>query len=393
MLGLYEDGIRQGLGTREIIDCRLNAAAKLHQTLALANQFAEAEAVARQLAVLHEPLARTVLGHRVNLAWDHVMIACDLASQKRDADADAEFDEGMSRLARLRLDLPLDPMIRLAEIQAGFNAAQCARNSGRLPRAEQFYRMVATLAAAADEKFPGLGELGEMHLRCLEGVVEAIELARPEEALVVHRRKVELNARLIDRNPQHDHYSREYVHGAVHSYQLCKGLGRPAEAEAEIERAVAIGERLVAASPALFDPTGSLLDILPCQAEQLEATGRPRQAIAQLDRMIALCEPWNKQSPLPMPPSPTNPAPAHRCAATLLAKLGEHREAARRLSLVLEISQLNDRGQVQLDLARELLACQDHPRARAAAEQAALDPAVAAEAARFLATLDQRPAD
>ena len=382
----YEAVLRLGPIDPVVVNERSAEMQKLHTILERMNDPVAGEAVARKLIAALEPRARESPAHRRDLAAYSILLAGDLAKQRRFKEAEVYYLSSLAGLEKLRQENPRDPSILSRELNAYFASALRAMTAGWRDIAEARYRKMSALAEAALGTFPGDPGFTRQRILGLGGIVSLLQEDRPAEALEIHRRKVALARDLVARFPENLPYHNDVLFGAYQTFLLCSSLGRPGDAEADLKLAVEDGTRLVEAEPAVFDRARSLTAVLMASAALFEATDRPRQAIEYYDRMVATFSPWTKLSGRSVEVLPFM-IHANRNSARLLAKLGDHAGAAHRLAALLDFCESKDRPGICLELAKERLAAGDHPGARAAAEQASASPDTAAAGAELLATL------
>ena len=90
--------------------------------------------------------------------------------------------------------------------------------------------------------------------------------------------------------------------GAALQILRCQSaLGRPADAEAEIDEADALATRAVEEEPAVKQRTAILVDTLRAKAALCEATGRPAAVLAVQRRLLDAVLPWSRDSAVPEP--------------------------------------------------------------------------------------------
>ena len=351
----YDEMIRRGLAGPDVLAARLKATVLLHQTLERTRQDAAAEAVARRLIRDREPLSRKDKFQERAFALDHIRLGDDLARLGREAESRSSFSEGIARLGRLAAESPRDVPVLEGMMRALYIAGIRSKDRAR---ADTYFRRLVACADAglivspAEPKFLRYLGLG------LSEVVRTLMADRPEEALAFQRRQTDVARKLAAGSPRDRVLRADLVTCAIQYAELCDRLGRPADAEVEIERAVEEGARMSREEPAVLDWAYVLAYGLETHAKILESTGRPIRAVEQLDRIEATLDPWRK-----MKDRPAGVIPrifyARSHSGVILSRLGRNPEAAARLKHSLELASARHRPATELRLAAELLVCRD----------------------------------
>ncbi len=363
----YDEAIRRGLGGPTFVDARLKALVLLHQLLGRAKQPAAGEAVARRLIELREPLSRKSFDSRHKFALDHIRLGDDLAMQGRHPEAEASFREGIDRLESLSVEKPDDQAILEAEIRAlYFYATRTESTATSQARLQQMLR----LADSATIRFPNNVKLFRYQTLGLYQVVKALQADRPEEALKVHRRRMEQARKLIKLTPGDPNSLEDIIFGAAQAYGLCVRLGRPLEAEPELREAVKEGRRLVEAEPAVYERTRALTEAVEAYAELCDATGRPRDSLEHFESLAATLTPWAGLQNRSAEVVPII-LKARSRAAVFLAKQDDWKGVDRQVDLALALCSGETRTQFLAQLAEMHRAAGDLPGAKAALERAA----------------------
>ena len=366
----YDESIRRGLATAEVIEARLHAMVLLHQTLTRMKRFVEAEVLARLLIQTRASFARKSIIHSRKLARDYIRLGEDLAGQGRDDEATVSFREAITRLESLKKGAPGDTDILEAEMRAYFLSA--ARSKHRAS-SEAYYRKLISLGKHALLISPNNAKFSRYLNDGLYELISVIQMDRPQEAMTILDERIKLTTGLVALHPEDNTLRSDLILAAAQAYEIRSRMGRPGDAESALKRAIEDAECILAAEPAIFDRARIVVIALVASADLFETTGRPRKAIEQWNRIVKILEPWRKMKERS---SDVNHylLQAHRRAAAISSMLGDHREAARRLVLAFGlISKLEENAWVRLLLARELLASGDCQGAKAAFLRAASD--------------------
>ena len=159
---------------------------------------------------------------------------------------------------------------------------------------------VGLYARAADLAEEGLGTFDEAHeslgasaLIGLSGMAD-IDLARgrPAAALDAVERRSVLARHLAAEIPDSELISSEPMATARQAYLCLAALGRPGDAREDLEAAIGLATRAVAAEPALVSRARVLGWVLEALAEVEVAEHHPEAAIALYGRIVEVLGPW-----------------------------------------------------------------------------------------------------
>ena len=354
----YDEALRRWSGDRVLGDERLLEMAKLYRILVLMNQPVAAEMLARKLIEALEPLASESPGHRLELPYNFIRLANCLTDQGRFDEAEVSIRTGLSGLEKLRLANPRDLPTLNRELMAYFSSALAAFNAGRKDVAEARYHKLFELAEAALASFPGEPALCRQRIQALGGIVGLIWKERPAEALEIQHRRMELARNLLGRFPENVQYQNDVLFGEARTYDLCASLNRPRRRGARPGTRHREGNSTGRGRAGGLRPSPCPGRRDQCPGRLFEATNRPRQAVEQYDRIAASFAPWTK---LPGRSGEVVPVliRANRRSAQLLSRLGDHAEAAKRLSAILDLCEPKDRPAIEQEIVRERLAVGD----------------------------------
>ncbi len=382
-ISAFEQASGPGVDAEKMETDRLNIMTFLHGCQSRTGRLAQAEATSRKLILGHQARAGRSLVDRCNLAWDLGMLGIDLALQGRTEDAEAAFADSLARWEVQRLAQPTESWIRLGELSSYKNWAIIPFVAGRMDEAEARYRKMEALADAAAAAHPGDPQILGLRIVALDGIIDTIDQARPEEAFEINRKQIELARLQAARTPDDPKMQANLIHAAFHTYRIRASQGRPGEAEADLLEAIDRGNRLVENAPAVFEWARDLVAVLGCHAALLETTGRAREALGPLDRIVAVFEPWAK---LEGRSDEVIAAiiDAHRRAGRQWLNLGDGAEAGRRLTKARALASPGARLRLDFAVALERQAAGDLSGARVAARRGVTD------AASFLADLAAR---
>ncbi|MFM7250683.1 MAG: protein kinase domain-containing protein [Planctomycetaceae bacterium] len=229
-------------------------------------------------------LARHLPGALANLAM----------VQARQGDADAatgSFRRAVAACDALLAAGPDAELLRLA-LPVLFNAASAPRASAEERSAIQ--EKVVALAEEGLARYDTQREaFASMALMGLATLAD-IDLAegRPGAALEKVRRRAALAAGLVAEFPDAEAITSTTCLVANQASRCLRALGRPGEAEEELDAAIASAERALAAEPAVVSRARSVAWLLDARAELDESLGRPEAAIATYRRLLDRLRPW-----------------------------------------------------------------------------------------------------
>jgi tetratricopeptide (TPR) repeat protein len=262
-------------------------------TLARSGRIDEALAAAREALARWEDRASAAPEARRLLA-----VACDdLANVETSAGLHGESRDHRRRAVELAdAMLAADPgdgdLLRLS-LPILYNAAISPSTDDRAER-RKFVEKLLARAGEGLERFPeGREEMGRGVLLALTMLAQFdLEQGRPEVALGLVRRRAEAARALAAEMPDVHHFRGEVVAAACQSFACHAVLGRPEDAAADLDEAVAMAAAAVAEEPAVAERTRVLLDVLFVRAGVGVAAGRTEAAIADLRRVLEAVTPW-----------------------------------------------------------------------------------------------------
>jgi len=196
--------------------------------------------------------------------------------------ADALLAENPDDGDLLRLSLPIL-----------YNAAICPSTEDRAQR-RAFVETLLTRAGDGLGRFEqGREDMGRGVLLALTMLAQfELEEGRPDAALgFVHRRAAAART-LAAELPEVRSFHGEVVGAACQAFACHAALGKPEDAAADLDEAVAMAAAAVAAEPAVAEWTRVLLDVLFVRAGVSVATGRTEAASADLRRVLDAVAPW-----------------------------------------------------------------------------------------------------
>ena len=221
----------------------------------------------------------------------------------RHAEARAHLEQAVAMFDRLVAASPEDADLSLLSLNILHNAAITPPFVADPPARRALLTTLVERAGAGLERFPAqrehfgrgllLGLAMQAHVNFEEG--------RPGESLEKARRRAALARRLAAETPQRRRFEEEVIGAALQILRCQSALGRPADAEAEIDEADALATRAVEEEPAVKQRTAILVDTLRAKAALCEATGRPAAVLAVQRRLLDAVLPWSKDSAVPEP--------------------------------------------------------------------------------------------
>ncbi|MFM7250467.1 MAG: protein kinase domain-containing protein [Planctomycetaceae bacterium] len=288
------DGLEARGGTSPAGDRERAEAMRLEiATLARNGRVEEALAAARGAVGRWEGRALADFSARrlLALAWGdlaNVETSAGLQGESRDHRrraielADALLAEDPDDGDLLRLSLPIF-----------YNAAISPSSDDGLERSEFVEKLLARAGDGLDRFQDGREEMGRGVLLALTMLAQLeLEQGRPEAALEVVRRRAAAARTLAAEMPAVHHFRDEVV-GAACQIATCQAaLGRPEDAAADLDEAVAMSAAAVVDEPAVAERTRVLLDVLFVRARMFLVAGRSEAAIADLRRVLDAVAPW-----------------------------------------------------------------------------------------------------
>jgi len=332
----YDEIVRRGSDGQKWSVERIFAMSRVGLLSLRMNRPIEAEAMFRRVIAEGDRLTTTDPSLLSELTIEGDYLATALWDQGRHEEAFREFLETLDRFEKLRLENPESDVVPEAELVALGNLSLLYSKANRPIEAEKQSRKKLALAEDALKRFPGREYFLRAQTLALDAIVTIIMNDRPEEALTLNRRFVNLTRELADRFPKDTKHRDALVQAAQQTYSIDKLLGRPLEAEADLIEAIEEGHRNVRAEPAVYDRVRVLISAKSAQAELLEHSARPEQAIEQLDQIVELLRPWAglKDRSTEVANGLFNAA---HDSARLRCSRGEHAGAARRLESTLDL--------------------------------------------------------
>jgi tetratricopeptide (TPR) repeat protein len=195
---------------------------------------------------------------------------------------------------------PQDPWVQISYGSTFFNLGVTYRSLSRNSQAFAAFRAGLDIMDKLVAEYPAIVEYRRFHARCLNGCGGAAhELGRPDEALAYFDRARSEWQFVVDSNPDRASEPVELATTYNRIGYVFFGTGKTAEALREFESARAILQRTVDRFPPKVLPRtrSELSNILINIAEVQRRQGRPAEARAACDRAIAIREAVVKEFP------------------------------------------------------------------------------------------------
>ena len=320
----------------------------LHNSLMRMNRFDEAEPVVRYMVKLYRDLARQEPAQRIYEASSLVKLGATLDGQKRFQESKRPMSQALQILDEVRQDFAGNEQFWLIQLQSLFNAALSSRDAGRYDECEARLGTMLELSEIPTQRFPE-NAMTFVRLQAL-ALTCRIELCLEQHRLIdadsSARRLMQLSRPLLQVRPQ-DAQSRDSFYNAIGTYyEVCKALGKPQEAEADLLVAVQLATEGQKAEPAIYDRSRALLFLLEQNADLYQRTDRLAEALIETERLLECARPW-----VPIEGYAAevrgNIRDALQRQIAIYSGLGNHAEATRLLEQLLAESEPGDQPRVQ----------------------------------------------
>lgn len=209
-------------------------------------------------------------------------------------EARAHQEQAVAMFDRLVAASPDDADLALLSLNILHNAAINPAFVADPPARRVLLTTLVERAGTGLERFPTQREhfgRGLLLGLALQAHVD-FEEGRPGEALDKARRRAAVARRLAGESSMRQRFEEDVIGAALQILRCQCALGRPADAEAEIDEADALAMRAVADEPAVRQRTGILVDTLRAKAALYQATRRTAEMLAVKRRLLDAILPW-----------------------------------------------------------------------------------------------------
>ena len=309
------------------------------------------ELTQRQIGLLRSLPDAASLKRRNDLATTLVQLAFNLAQLQRKGESFVALAEGLEMFRQLCIEAPEDATICRNQLGCMHNAGGTYAMLGDAQKSEAQIRGLIVGADKALELFPQEREhISGLLLMGLASLAD-LELARnqPGAAEPLVQRRMEVARAVSPLFPASSELRREVSVSVTQWARVCVALDRPEAAAAELAQAVEWAAADVTAKPAVYSHVRILVQVLFCQDDLLRRLGESRKAVEAVDRQISALTPWMKSDQRSREVI-AEVVEAYRYAAAMMASLGDHADAARRLQLAAELAADVDRPALLAEL-------------------------------------------
>ena len=291
----YNQALELFPGDDDLLKAKGAALSAFHHSLLRMNRAAEAEPVARQLVELQQKLPGNDPFQRILEAKALIRLGATLDELKRYDESREPMAQALQILEQNRARFSNDQQFWLIQCQSLVNTALSSSSAGRPDEFEARFRVLLGLVGQPIEKFPekkaqfveiqniALTALGEFYLK-QNRLADAEKLARQ---LLQSCRDA------FRAEPQNPMYREMLGDACGNFYHVCKALGKPQEAEADLIEAVKRADDAQKAEPAIFDRSRALIFLLEKMADLYQQTGRLTEAQAMNERVLEYARPWS----------------------------------------------------------------------------------------------------
>ena len=290
----YDEALKLVPGDLELLRDKGTALVAFHNSLLSTNQAEEAEPVVRRMVELYQKLAAREPFQQINEAKALIKLGVTLDLLNRYEESQEPMAQALKILEQNRLRFTNSEQFWLIQCQSLLNAALSSSNAGRTEEFEARLRTLLKLVGQPIEKFPDkiaqFIEIQSISLTALSGFY--VKQNRLLEAEGVVGQLMQVCRDAYRAQPQ-NHVMRESLGDACGNYyQVCKALGKPREAEADLFAALNRADEAQKAEPAIFDRSRALIYLLEQMADLYQQTDRLTEALAMNERLLECARPW-----------------------------------------------------------------------------------------------------
>lgn len=265
-------------------------------------------AVPRIMRLLDDPAARDArtATDRCVVAMAKLNLALATAARRRTPDdrggdaAERDVEECLRAFDAIAAQAPLEPAVERMRICALMSVAD-ATSSTSGKRALERLRLATTIARRSEQRF---AEPGDQDLFSRQYVVALAKQCDVTQAMGDHEASLALARTLVadvrGRSDPDDtadlFYRGEFIEAAIREANALVSVGRAAESEAVLEKAIELATRSAEEQPAVFTHAGRLAKVLQSRAISLLALDRKAEAAATLTRIVDAMRPWQASS-------------------------------------------------------------------------------------------------
>jgi tetratricopeptide (TPR) repeat protein len=313
-----------------------------------------------------------------------------VARQGRNTEAHVLIAKGLEELVALQAEVPDDPNVRLARVQALYDASEAA---GSDAEAKDLLTLSVAVAAESGAAFPGRrDEFARGRVWSLAALADReLREGNPYASLEIAQRLQALAEEGMAKGVATDLFYRgEYIEAVIREAHALGMLGRPGDAGPRLVEAIDLAHQSMVAEPALAVHAKRLAKALQCRAAGLLAMGQLDAAVPVIRKIAAVLTPW-KDAPGEGQFFVPVISGALVESARVLAASGRHEEAIADLRKLVEIVPPDQRPHAALLLARAAVAAGREGVARKALAVAMKDDAALPAVRELLARLDGIP--
>ena len=344
----YNQALELAPNDRELLKAKGAALSALHTPLLRMNRAAEAESVARQLVEIQQKLATQDPFQRIVQAQALIRLGATLDELKRYEQSRVPMAEALQILEQSRVSFSNNQQFWLIQCQSLLNTALSSSSAGRPEEFEARLRVLLDLVGQPIEKFPDkMAQFVELQSIALIALGEFyVKQNRLDDAEILARQLLQNCREAFRADPQNPLYREQFGDACGNFYNVCKALGKPQEAEADLLEALKRAEDAQKAEPAIFDRSRALIFLLEKTADLDQQTGRPAEAMAMNERVLESARPWLAIEGDTAEVRGNIQGALERQIA-IYSELGNHAEATRLLKQRLAESEPQDQPRVQ----------------------------------------------
>ena len=355
-----------------LIKAQLKALSYLRRCDFLMEQYSEAASTSKQMIRQLQSLTEHEPAYRPHLADAWVQLGDCLARLGQTEQALKGMQTGLDIAEQNRLGALDQIQAWTGQVWLVYNAALISRHFGRLDDWENGLRAMQSLAAKGAARFPSTQQpftsAQRVAYECLtESLVSRGQSAAAATILPGY---LAMCQRAQELWPDELWTSVALIDAGVSSAAIHNSLGKPEDAEPDVQAAIKLGRGLVIAEPAVFDRARTLTSVLAAGADLYRVIGRLPEAARLYQEMEDVSRPWLTLAGRTAEVRALIIS-ALRHQVDCASKQEDHATAVKALERWLELDEPLSRPVLLVRLARERSLAGDTTRAHHAAVQAA----------------------